>query len=481
MNPEDMSVALRERQGLEGADMGVRMLQANLGAVYRPWLALMIPLFGLCLASGLVHPTLASIMIWWLAPVGERLVVMVLSRAAFSKSLSCKEALRETWTRGLNGVFLQLTILRFSPNRGMMTPVLALEQPTFAAYRKRATALLRQNNGAFGLTFAFLHAEWFAQFSAVGLAAMLMPQHAVQWQYWAEAALGDTGTHVMNVAYALVVLAIRPFYAAAGFGLYLSRRTNLEGWDIELVFRGMAKRLAGALGVILIACMALPGVQVRAESSEPKELIQEIVEEPPFRNEIEQREFFDFSWFGELLEGLFGSSTGGSAVGILGVLGRVVAVVALGILIFMAVRACMKVIVPKVSAAEPQDDHEVGVSFLGGGGAAEPLPVNPAAAARKLAEAGKLRQALSLLIRAAIVRLRERFGLKIPKGSTERECLRHVRATAPDLSHRHFQRLLAAWQVVAYAGRDVPVEDVLNLVDDFDQAYGRQAPPEVSS
>ena len=39
------------------------------------------------------------------------------------------------------------------------------------------------------------------------------------------------------LAYSLVVIFLEPFYVAAGFGVYLSRRAELEAWDLEQEFR----------------------------------------------------------------------------------------------------------------------------------------------------------------------------------------------------------------------------------------------------
>ena len=39
------------------------------------------------------------------------------------------------------------------------------------------------------------------------------------------------------IAYMLAVLFVEPFYVAAGFGMYLNRRAELEAWDIEQEFR----------------------------------------------------------------------------------------------------------------------------------------------------------------------------------------------------------------------------------------------------
>jgi hypothetical protein len=42
---------------------------------------------------------------------------------------------------------------------------------------------------------------------------------------------------VASIAYAVAVAFLEPFYVAAGFGLYLNRRVELEAWDIEQEFR----------------------------------------------------------------------------------------------------------------------------------------------------------------------------------------------------------------------------------------------------
>ena len=42
---------------------------------------------------------------------------------------------------------------------------------------------------------------------------------------------------VVALAYAATVAIVEPFFVAAGFGLYLNRRVELEAWDIEQEFR----------------------------------------------------------------------------------------------------------------------------------------------------------------------------------------------------------------------------------------------------
>jgi hypothetical protein len=40
-----------------------------------------------------------------------------------------------------------------------------------------------------------------------------------------------------TVAYAATVAFLEPFYVAAGFGMYLNRRVELEAWDVEQELR----------------------------------------------------------------------------------------------------------------------------------------------------------------------------------------------------------------------------------------------------
>lgn len=68
---------------------------------------------------------------------------------------------------------------------------------------------------------------------------------------------------------------VEPCYVAAGFALYLNRRTGLEAWDLELGFRQMAARWAGpgrtvarlAVLVVGLSLLTAPGMS-RADHDE---------------------------------------------------------------------------------------------------------------------------------------------------------------------------------------------------------------------
>ncbi len=58
---------------------------------------------------------------------------------------------------------------------------------------------------------------------------------------WIETPAGEV---LGDLSYLVALSLIEPLYLASGFTLYLNRRTELEGWDIEIVFRQLAARHA---------------------------------------------------------------------------------------------------------------------------------------------------------------------------------------------------------------------------------------------
>ncbi|MGD0491522.1 MAG: DUF4129 domain-containing protein [Steroidobacteraceae bacterium] len=104
------------------------------------------------------------------------------------------------------------------------------------------------------------------------------------------------------------------------------------------------------------------------------------------------------------------------------------------------------------------------------------LPEDIGAAALALAEAGKAREALSLLYRGALSRAVHRFGITIGESYTEGEALRAVgvRLEAPRVSY--FSDLVGIWRRAVYAGEPVAGDSVRHLCRGFAAALGEAAP-----
>jgi hypothetical protein len=106
----------------------------------------------------------------------------------------------------------------------------------------------------------------------------------------------------------------------------------------------------------------------------------------------------------------------------------------------------------------------------------ESLPENIGAAALALLEAGREREALSLLYRGALSRAVHRHGIAILASATEGEALRAVNATLDPPRAAYFADLVALWQRAVYAGERVSAEPIDRLCRGFAASLEGYAP-----
>jgi hypothetical protein len=106
----------------------------------------------------------------------------------------------------------------------------------------------------------------------------------------------------------------------------------------------------------------------------------------------------------------------------------------------------------------------------------ESLPEDIGAAARALLEAGREREALSLLYRGALSRAVHRHGVAIPASATEGEALRAVNAALDPPRAAYFGNLVAVWQRAVYAGESVLREPIDRLCGGFAASLEGTAP-----
>src|SRR4029079_19757194 len=93
-----------------------------------------------------------------------------------------------------------------------------------------------------------------------GLAELLLPAKAAEAtgeNFLERMASGEFWSYGGALGYMVAVLLLEPFYVAGGFGLYLNRRTLLEGWDIEVALRRRAERRTAAVRAALTAAVVL--------------------------------------------------------------------------------------------------------------------------------------------------------------------------------------------------------------------------------
>ena len=456
MQPADIAVELRPRSTWEAMDLGLSMLQ-------RWWRALLVPHAAVLLAAAAAasalgawfdRPLVALTLIWWLKPLYDRVVLHVLSRAVFGELQGTRAVLgaaRDWLGAGLVGYLL----LRLWPGmaRSFSLPVRQLEGSQGREARERLAVLGRRTRGsAVWLTLVCLHFEAVLYWSLLLVTTLLAPASASEARGFFDGMLvAGAGSWWQVAAYTATVFVIEPFYFAAGFALYLNRRTVLEGWDIEGALRRLAGRLAALAAALLLALGCLLAPTPSYAQKEARTEIAEVLKAPEFPHEREvlrwrpreeeaPAEMPDFSLGRELAE-----------------IARLLLWLAIGAgLVYLAWRLYRAAprFAPAPSAAYRPPETMFGMAL-----APESLPQDVAAAALALLGERRMREALALLYRGTLSQLVHRRGVELLASHTEAEVL----GLAPQEHAPYVESLVAAWRACAYASRP-PAPDAVQAL-----------------
>jgi hypothetical protein len=234
-----LALRLRPRTNLEACDLGVRLCQAAGRSVFPCFLAVLLPVIALALATRDIAPWLPLATLLWAKPWVDRTVLFALSRAAFGQPTRLKDLWmnqREVLWRALLPTWLWR---RLSPWRSLTQPVYQLEGQRGSERRKRVALIRRGRMGvAGGVTFLFFLAELIFFVAASSLAFWFAPRgYSPDLSQLFESRSPAWVGALLAGVYGAVIALLEPFYVAAGFAMYLNRRAELEAWDIEQEFR----------------------------------------------------------------------------------------------------------------------------------------------------------------------------------------------------------------------------------------------------
>jgi hypothetical protein len=498
---EELAIALRSRQGWEAIDLGFRMAAHWARPLWTIWLVIYVPLAGALLVALQGEPLLAALAIWWLLPVAERFVMYVLSRRVFGDPAPLAATLA-AWRSVLTPGLGRLLLLRpLGWDRAFLQPIPLLERQRGAAARRRAGVLGRRLGGhAMALAWVCLCFEGVVMLAVVLFATLLTPAaevggagassglaEALGLEWWG---MGAT------LAYALALALVEPFYIAAGFAMYLVRRTQLEGWDIELALRRAAVEPAPAarsrppplapLTMLLLALLVPAAAPLRAAEVE----VEADVDSPALGVPVSKRAILgepalplappepldsaarraalavlEDDDFGRSVERLrwrldFGDERKPDADTDLDWLADVGEWVAVGlrIMAWLALAtlgvAVVWLLARRLGGASGKAVVEKPPARLFGLAISpDSLPDDVVAAAMAAIDAGRLRDALSLLYRGALSYLVHQCGMRIGEGATEGEVLRMAQPLLAGAANLHFGKLVAAWVEIAYGHR----------------------------
>ena len=285
MKLEALTVALRPRSGWEAMELGSALIRRHARAVWLPWFAFTLPVWGALLAAthALELLALMPLLMWWLRPVFDRVPLYVLSRAVFGSVPSVGETLRAQLRWGWRPMPGHLLWRRLSPLRAATLPVDLLEGVRGDTLRARRSVLVSGIGGQTALlTLVCTNFILLMQVSLLLFGALLfipsqfVPQVLQALQGELRWGMPDWLLILLAVVDYLALCLIEPFYIGAGFGLYLNRRTELEAWDLEIAFRRMRQRLLGLAAPLMALALgaglwmaALQPATARAESFKP--------------------------------------------------------------------------------------------------------------------------------------------------------------------------------------------------------------------
>lgn len=243
MKLENISLVLRPRGSYEATDLGIRLLQRNASVVYRGWLMFAMPVMLVSITLASITPWLPALVIWWLKPVYDRLVLFVLSRLVFGERVTLRD-IGASWRMWLgNGLIGALTWRRLEFTRAFSLPLFLLEGLKGKRRRQRSKVLQKNTRGQAVLTqVVYLHIEQAIYFSTLMLLMLMLPSYAnlPTWSWFIGQDVPVMWTVATCLFYIMAVSLVEPAYVAAGFALYLNRRVELEAWDIELSLRKAA-------------------------------------------------------------------------------------------------------------------------------------------------------------------------------------------------------------------------------------------------
>ena len=508
MQLDRLQAELRPRSAWEAMELGTALVRRNAGVVWRAWLLASLPVFVLCnaLAWALDMLWLAALVMWWLKPAFDRVPLFVLSRSVFAHPVGVREGAWAAWRLGRGALLRDLTWGRISFRRALVLPVSLLEGATGKTLRERRRVLAGQGGETVvWLTLLCLHFEALLVAAVIALVPLFVPVEFLSesaravWSLVFEAP-PRWAQLLVNLATWGATSLVEPFYVGAGFGLYLNRRTQLEGWDIEIAFRRMRQRLRAGAATLMVALLCVAPLAVRAQDAGPQEKATDAGARSATRTSVfadaaaDPRRFQDAverayrdpllhpvrkqtTWVPKVKPRERDPGTPWSLRWLDALTGGLAELVLWGLLVLAALWLLWKLPQwwPGLLSPAPREARAPPPVHESEAPHQDALPHDIAAAARRLWSEGKPRAALALLYRASVEAMAKRIDATLPPGATEAQCLRASRRL-PDADDRSaFADIVRTWQHAAYAQRLPDADAFERLLARGGQRFGWSA------
>jgi hypothetical protein len=455
--------ALRQKDAREAADAGILLWREN----FTHFIIFFAIPFWVCAFVLRLIPAdfwyLSWLILWLLKPLFDRLILHVVSIRFFENDAGYKrlfKGLGRTLTRGLLG---DLLWRRFSPSRSSIMPMRVLEpRGKSAKETSKRKALLNEG----GLRYCSLLTVWGIALEAALLFGEMLFLYTIAdlFSLYNLYPNGE-GEPFLFYAWCFNYMLIESIYVCMGFNLYINSRINVEGWDIEIIFRGLAEKIKSKKIVCISVIFCLFSLFLPASVSAddkfdaylsktevPLETLQEIYSSPEFgsekdswgirlKNKPEVKEPKDYN-FDNIVSGIRKFFSSGLRLIL------IVIIAGLAVFLFFFVRRSINE--RKFVSKDSSMTIMRGISML-----------NPDELLKKsleFFEQGNLRMAWGYCTAAAILSWSFYRNIVFPPNATENDCADIVGSAPCDPEeNKAFRTLINHWISFAYAGR-VPSE-----------------------
>ncbi len=498
MNLDEIQINPSLRSGWQALDLGFLMARAW----WRPLVlasALPIIIFLLPMLVLLYdQPLWVGFIIWWLKPVWERLPLYLASRRLFADQATLGK-LQAQAIRELKFDLLPMLLWRrLSLQRGFDAAVSVLEKLK-GEPRSSRLKVLHGKYSEVGLANQVV-CFCFEIIVAIGIITLLtfFSENLIEqpeFRSLDEFSVIAEWTYLLAGLIAMVL--IMPFHIMAGFSLYLNRRIELEAWDIEIAFRNIANRNAakskhaagGFVTSLLVAAVMLslisfaPPVAATTQHDQKSaaELIGEVLATDSFGDE-KTIQMWRINWFGldeedeeatlfpewliDFLEALTNNTSWFDGIGVAAGLVKIALIFTFVFIVFYLLRRYRG---PLAMFRRPVRVVDPPKTLFGLDLRPESLPTDVPVAVMELWQKAQSREALSLLYRASLSRLIEKYSIRFEASHTEVECARLVDQRGVDSLSHYFNGLTLVWRNLAY-GHQLPTTDsVVELCADWQQ------------
>ena len=238
----DGALVLRHRNRWEALDAGLLLWRENFAYLV---IFFALPLW-VCAFALRIFPErlryLSWIVLWLLRPLFDRFILHVISIRFFENDAGLKRLCRglgKTLIRGLAG---DLTWRRFSPLRAAMMPVRTLEALKHKQAGPRKQLLLKGGLGFCSLLTAWSLALELALLGGELLFCIVTAEILQTGLFTSLSDMLPNKELIFYVAWCINSILVESLYMCMGFSLYLNSRVEMEGWDIEIMFRGFAQK-----------------------------------------------------------------------------------------------------------------------------------------------------------------------------------------------------------------------------------------------